>query len=434
MYQIPKGLYDILPYGADENWKLSYYWQYLEEIIKKIALDYSFKELRTPIFEKTEVFIKSAGETSDIVKKEMYTFKDKADRLMTLRPEGTAAVMRAFVENNLQSLPPPYKFYYIGPMFRYDRPQAGRYRQHYQFGIEAIGSSSYFQDVEVIDLLMQLYRRLGLKNLTLNINSVGDIETRQNYKKELQAFLKPHFDELSKESQERFSKNPLRILDSKEEEDKKFLQNIPSILDFLSPSAKKHFADVCASLKELDIDFVVNEKLVRGLDYYNHTVFEVVSGKIGSQNSLGGGGRYDGLVKSFGGPDLSAFGFGTGMERIIQTMIEQNIEVSDNSNPFIYFIPLDESSETLCFKLTLNLRHLKVPVENSLSVRKLQKSLQTANYLKAKYAVIIGENELKTSTILLKDLEKREQSSLPLGTCLEFIKNLYEKTKGQKNV
>lgn len=433
MYQIPKGLYDILPYGADEEWKLSYYWQFLEGVIKELTGEYAYKELRTPIFEKAEVFIRSSGETSDIVKKEMYTFKDKADRLMSLRPEGTASLLRAFVENNIQSLPPPYKFYYIGPMFRYDRPQAGRYRQHHQFGIEAIGNSSYLQDVEAIDLLMELYRRLGLKNLTLNINSVGDLETRKDYKKALQDFLKPNFDELSKESQDRFTKNPLRILDSKEEEDKKFLQNAPSILDFLTPDAKNHFEAVCFSLKELNIPYLINDKLVRGLDYYNHTVFEVVSGKIGAQNSLGGGGRYDGLVKDFGGPDLSAFGFGTGMERIIQTMIEQQIKVSDTSNPFVYFIPLDEASEKLCFKLTLELRHSKIPVENSLSVRKLPKSLQTANNLKVKYVAIIGEDELKTNTILLKDMEKREQTSLPLDSSLEFIKNLYEKSR-QKNV
>lgn len=431
MYQIPKGLFDILPYGTDEQWKLSFYWQHVEEIIQKVALDYSYKELRTPIFEKSEVFIRSAGESSDIVKKEMYNFLDKAERSMSLRPEGTASLLRAFVENNLYSQPFFHKFYYVGPMFRYDRPQAGRYRQHHQFGVEAIGNSSFEQDVEVIDLLLEFYRRLGLKNITLNLNTVGDEETRLNYKKALQAFLKPHFEKLSKESQERFSKNPLRILDSKEEEDKKILETAPSIMDFLSPTAEDHFNGVCSSLKELEIPFVLNEKLVRGLDYYNHTVFEVVSGKIGAQNSLGGGGGYTGLVKSFGGPDLPAIGFGTGIERVIQTMIEQSITVEDTSSPFILFVPLDEESQKLCFKLTLDLRHLQIPVEISFSIRKLQKSLQMANNLKASYVAIIGEDERKSQTILIKDMEKREQASLPLSSCLEHMKNLYEKRRIQ---
>ncbi|NGX30517.1 MAG: Histidine--tRNA ligase, partial [Candidatus Anoxychlamydiales bacterium] len=318
-YQIPKGLFDILP-NAKESFKEVNRWQYLESIINKLAIDYNFEEIRVPIFEKTELFLRGVGATSDIASKELYTFLDKAKRSMSLRPEGTASVMRAFIENNLSQEKKFHKLYYMGPMFRYDRPQKGRYRQHHQLGVEIIGDKSFEIDAEVIDMLVTLFKRLELKNLKLLINSIGDLETRTNYKKALLDFLKPNFENLSEESKARFDKNPMRILDSKDERDKKILKEAPSILDFLSDAAKKHFENLLNLLDKLDIKYEVDSKLVRGLDYYDDTVFEVVSEKLGgAQNSLGGGGRYNSLLKSLGGPDLPGIGFACGLERILQT-------------------------------------------------------------------------------------------------------------------
>ena len=266
-YTIPKGLYDILPEETDPEavWRTSDKWHYVEKVMRETALLYGFKEMRTPIFERTELFVRGVGESSDIVSKEMYTFLDKGERSMTSRPEGTAAVLRAFVENKLSELPSLHKFFYIGPMFRYERPQAGRYRQHYQFGAEAIGISKPEQDVEMIDFLCEIYRKLGLKNLLVMINSVGDEQSREEYRKKLTEYLTPHFAELSADSQVRFTKNILRILDSKDLKDQKLLEGAPSILDMLSQESREHFEQVQVLLRKLGIPFVVNHKLVRGL-------------------------------------------------------------------------------------------------------------------------------------------------------------------------
>lgn len=424
-YQIPKGLFDIVPYGVEE-WKLSHIWKFVETIILKIARDYDFKEIRTPIFERTELFVRGVGESSDIVKKEMYTFLDKADRSMTLRPEGTASVLRAFIENNLNDKSPIHKLFYIGPMFRYDRPQAGRYRQFHQFGIEVLGNLTFENDVEVIDMLLELCKRLGLKNLSLYINSIGDLASREAYKKALKDFLKPHFLNLSKDSQDRYEKNPLRILDSKEECDREILKDAPSILEFLNSDAKADFNDVCNYLKALKIPFEINDRLVRGLDYYSHTVFEVVSGKLGAQNTISGGGRYDFLLKSLGGPDLAGTGFAIGLERIIQTMLTQNIPIPDNSNPFILLIPMTEEAKKLAFTLTTELRHNEIPSEIYLNIKKIQRGLQVANDLKVSFSVLIGEDELKSQKVIIKDMQNRTQESINLNNCINHLKKLWE--------
>ena len=255
----------------------------------------------------------------------MYTFLDKAERSLSLRPEGTAPAMRAFIEKNLAQQSPLHKFFYIAPMFRYERSQAGRYRQHHQFGVEAIGSPLPYQDAEIIHLLWTLYSRLGLKGLTLHLNSIGSEEARVNFRHALKMYLRPHLEELSPESQERYETNPLRILDSKDPKDQKWIHHAPHLLDYLDEASKSHFAQVCGLLDQIGIPFQINHRLVRGLDYYNNTVFEITSSELGAQNSLGGGGRYDGLLKTLGGPDLPAFGFGAGLERIIQTMLAQNV-------------------------------------------------------------------------------------------------------------
>lgn len=425
-YQIPKGLFDILP-DAKEDFKNVDKWQYLESVIKKLAQDYNFEEIRTPIFEKTELFLRGIGEGSDIASKELYTFLDKAKRSMSLRPEGTASIMRSFVENNLSQERKISKLYYVGPMFRYDRPQKGRYRQHHQFGIEVIGEKSFAIDAEVIDMLINLFKRLELKNLKLLINSIGDLETRTTYKKELLDFLKPNFENLSDDSKIRFEKNPLRILDSKDEKDQKLIEKAPSILDFLSDSSKKHFENVLNLLDKLNIKYEVTKKLVRGLDYYDDTVFEVVSEKLGAQNSLGGGGRYNSLLKSLGGVDLPGIGFACGMERILQTMLEQDVYFPEKKGPFLFIIPTTKEAKEFAIILTKDLRHHKIPTEIDLSANKIQKSLSLANKLKAQNALILADDEMSKKIASYKNLDSREQKEIKFEDLKNFIKDKYYK-------
>lgn len=426
-YTIPKGLFDILPEepDAEAQWRSSDCWQYVEEVMREVAHIYGFKEIRTPIFERTELFVRGVGESSDIVSKEMYTFLDKGERSMTLRPEGTAAVLRSFIEHHLDQLPSLHKFYYIAPMFRYERPQAGRYRQHYQFGAEAIGISKPEQDVEVIDFLCELYRRLGLKNLTVMLNSVGDACSRSLYQQRLSEFLTPHFAQLSEDSQVRFSKNILRILDSKNPKDQQILEGIPSILEVLNEESRLHFAQIQNQLKKLGIPYIVNPKLVRGLDYYNKTVFEILSSELGAQNTIGAGGRYDGLIKQLGGPDLPSVGFATGIERIIQTMIKQQVHFPAPPHPLIFLIGIGDAAQTFCFELLSKLRHEKIPAEIDLSGKKVQHGLQLANAAKAKYALIIGESELSSQEISLKEMDTRKSISLKLKDLVSFLKTCF---------
>jgi len=340
---------------------------------------------------------------------------------MTLRPEGTASVMRAFVEKRLDQQGNIQKLYYIGPMFRYERPQAGRYRQHNQFGVEAIGDKSPEQDVEVIDLLCELYRRLGLKNLTVMLNSVGDSQTRENYRETLRAFLKPKFAKLSEESKVRFEKNILRILDSKNPEDQKLLEGAPSILDLLTDEAKDHFEKVKKLLKQLNLNYVLNPKLVRGLDYYTKTVFEVTSGELGAQNAIGAGGRYDGLTTLLGGPDLPAVGFATGLERIIQTMLGQNVPLPEPPHPQIFLIPLGENAKDYCTELLFTLRHLGIAASIDWNPKKVGVALQHAVNLGAIYALVLGDEELSSKAIQLKELASRKEISLSLDSLSDFL-------------
>jgi len=418
---IPPGVFDILP-NAKEPWRNSSLWSYVEATIRQIAKEYGYQEIRTPLFERTELFKRGVGETSDIVSKEMYTFEDKGGRSMSLRPEGTAPVMRSFVENNLDQNPACHKMFYIAPMFRYERSQAGRYRQHHQFGAEAIGNDSPEQDVELIDMIYALYQRLGMKNLTLFINSIGNTECRINYRKALQDYLKESFSKLSKDSQARFENNPLRILDSKEPEDIKLLENAPSILEYLSEDDREHFNNVQNLLTQLGIPFQVNSHLVRGLDYYNRTVFEIVAGELGAQNSIAGGGRYDGLMKQLGGPDLPCIGFGAGIERIIQTLLKQEIPVPAADSPTIFLIALGDEAREACFKILHDLRSQGISAHMDFSNRKLGKVMQYADQLKAKYVAVIGENELKNQEVQLKDMASGQSIKAPLFHLSRILK------------
>ncbi len=422
-YTIPKGVFDILPKEpkSEDAWRASDHWQYVENIMRKCAADYGFKEIRTPLFERTELFVRGVGESSDIVTKEMYTFLDKGERSMTLRPEGTASVMRSFVEKHLDQVPGLHKFFYIGPMFRYERPQSGRYRQHHQFGAEAIGIGKPAQDVELIDLLCETYRRLGLKGLKVMINSVGDEASRTPYRDALKKYLEPHFEKLSADSQVRFTKNILRILDSKDEGDQALLAHAPSILEFLSDDARHHFEQVKRLLELEKIPYVVNHKLVRGLDYYNKTVFEVVSASLGAQNTLGAGGRYDGLMSALGGPDLPSVGFATGIERLLQTMVAQDVVFPPPLRPLLFLIPMGETAMEACFALLCRLRHQGIAAEMDLSGKKIQNGLQLANAENARYSVILGDRELETGEVEIKEMATRTAQKISLSKLENFL-------------
>lgn len=424
LVQIPKGTFDILPYGTDEAWRLSDLWQYVEEMIRNIASEYGYREIRTPIYERTDLFDRGVGETSDIVSKEMFTFEDKGGRMMSLRPEGTSSVMRAFIENNLANIGPVHKFFYIGPMFRYERPQSGRYRQHQQFGIEAIGIPGPEQDAEVIDILCELYKRLGLKNLKVHLNTVGDIESRNHFREALLTYLKPYYNELSKDSQVRFEKNPFRILDSKDPKDREILKGAPSILNHLTPDARHHFQELCRLLDLIQISYTIDDKIVRGLDYYNKTVFEVLTEDLGAQNTLGGGGRFDGLISTFGGPDLPAVGFATGLERVLQTLVAQKLPYPKLGRPFVYFIPHGDEAREKCFSLVTLCRREKISADIELNAKKMQTAFQNATRLEASFCAIIGTEELRKGRLQLKNLQTRQQQEVDLDQILIFLKEL----------
>lgn len=420
-YSAPPGVFDILPTDSKDPWKSSYLWQHVESVIRTLAEDYAFREIRTPMFERTELLCRGVGETSDIVTKEMYTFEDKGGRSMTLRPEGTAPAIRAFIENQMAQQSPLHKLYYIAPMFRYERSQAGRYRQHHQFGVEAIGSESPALDAEVIDMAYSLYQRLGIKNVTLYINSLGTPQVRENYRNALREHLKAHLNDLSADSQTRFEKNPLRILDSKDPKDRAIIAEAPSILTFLDDESRAHFEQVQTLLTALQIPFEVNPLLVRGLDYYNKTVFELVSGNLGAQNSIGGGGRYDGLIKLIGGPDLPAVGFGTGIERILQTMINQSAPLPKPHQTSLFLIPLGEKAFAKAFEIQKELRNAHIPVEMDYSGKKLNKVMSYASQSGATFVGILGEDELAQNEIALKDMASGKSMRIPLPSLQRIL-------------
>lgn len=418
----PPGVYDILPVDLKDPWKSSYLWVYLENMIRELASEWGFREIRTPLFEKTELLQKGVGDTTDIVTKEMYSFEDRGGRNLTLRPEGTAPAMRAFIENGLAEQSQIHKLFYIAPMFRYERSQAGRYRQHHQFGVESIGSKSPETDAEVIDMAFTLFKRLGLSGLTVYLNSIGDQSARETYKTALKDHLKANFDNLSNESKIRFEKNPLRILDSKDPKDQELIKTAPSILDFLSDSSKTHFEKVQNYLRKLSIPFVVNPLLVRGLDYYQDTVFEITSGSLGSQNSICGGGRYDGLIKSLGGKDLPSFGFGMGLERVLQTLIGEKVKLPVAPKVSLFFIPLGEGAKEECFLLQKKLREAHISAETDYENRKLGKALARANQLLVPFVAIIGDAELEKRRAKIKDMASGSETDVSFDELVNFIK------------
>ena len=426
----PKGTYDILPMDPDpkEQWRNASLWHYVEETIRDQCALYGFGEIRTPVFERLELFQRGVGQETDIVSKEMFVFEDKAGRAMVLRPEGTSAVMRAYIEHKLHLQAAVQKLFYLCPMFRYERPQAGRYRQHTQFGAEVIGNDSPEQDAELIAFLYSLYERLGLKNVTLLLNSVGDSGSRRAYRQALIDYLTPHKQSLSEESQRRFETNPLRILDSKSQADKEILKDAPLLPDFLGADSDQHHRRLCAALDVLRIPYRLEPLLVRGLDYYTNTVFEITSGELGAQNTIGAGGRYDGLLKTLGGPDLPAVGFGAGMERLLLTMLAQGVPLPPARTPEIYLIPLGEQATLTCLALMQTLRAAGVSAQTELSGKKVKEGMRNAVQAGVSYVCVIGDNELQTGTVEIKNMATRQSRTVAME---QLVSTLVQEGKGQ---
>jgi histidyl-tRNA synthetase len=412
MVHSPKGTFDILPQDPKEAWKSSSAWKYVETTAQNMAHFFGFLEMRTPIFESIDLFVRSVGKGSDIVSKEMYEFEDRAGRKMVLRPEGTAPAVRAFLSNHLDEMLPISKLFYIGPMFRYERPQSGRYRQHQQFGAEVFGSASYLSDVEVIALLYQFLQKLGLKDLQVLVHTLGDFECRAAYKHKLVEFLKPHKQELSEDSQKRLEHNPLRILDSKNEKDQTILQDAPKLQAFLNKHSRLHFEKVLELLHTSNIPYTIDEKLVRGLDYYTETVFEIVTKDLGAQNTLGAGGRYDGLVKQLGGSNVPACGFACGFERILQTMQTQNGFMGEKKSASLMLYPMDERAFKTAIELAGLLRNKNIAVDIDPREKKMGQSIQFADKLGIPYFAPIGANEMETKKLKIRNLKNREEKEV----------------------
>ena len=412
-----KGTHDILP-------KDSYKWRHLESIVHQVCAQFGFQEIRTPIFEQNKLFSRSVGEESDIVTKEMYSWEDKDNSFLTLRPELTASVVRAYNQHNLGNLSPIHRFYYIGPLFRRERPQKGRQRQFHQFGIEAFGSNYAEQDAEIIALAWQLLSHFGLANkIDLQLNSIGSSECRAEYRDALKQFLKPHFDELSEISKGRFHTNPLRILDSKNKKEQTLLKNAPVISDYYTKDDKEHFNEVKSYLKAMNIPFTINFGLVRGLDYYTKTVFEITSNELGSQDALLGGGRYDSLVETLGGKPTPGIGFAAGIERILLLINEENFS-EHKPKPDIYLICLEKKGIPVSLNITKKLRLNGFNLVSDPLRRSMKAQMRDANKLGSRYVLILGESELEDKTILYKNLENGKQESIKQEKIVKYFDNL----------
>ncbi|MBD8015783.1 histidine--tRNA ligase [Planococcus wigleyi] len=406
--QAPRGTYDVLP---DQSAK----WQEVEQKINDLCRLYQYKEIRTPIFEHTELFQRGVGDTTDIVQKEMYTFQDRGDRSLTLRPEGTASVVRSYVENKLFGMPDqPVKLFYTGPMFRYERPQAGRMRQFVQFGVEAIGSKDPAIDAEVISLAMDLYRSVGLEKLRLVINSLGDTESRVAHKEALIQHFEPSINEFCGDCQTRLEKNPLRILDCKVDRNHPLMATAPSLADYLNEESQAYFDEVQSYLSSMDIDFVVDPNLVRGLDYYNHTAFEIMSDAegFGAITTLAGGGRYNGLVEDLGGPESPGIGFAMSIERLLLALEMEKVEIGQSNNLEVYVVAMDESTKKKAFSVVRDLRMNGISADMDFTGRKVKAQMKSADRKGAGFVIVIGETELESGKVALKEMATGEQQEM----------------------
>lgn len=408
--QRPKGTVDILP-GESEKW------QFVEATMRRVFATYRFSEIRTPLFEHYEVISRSVGDTTDIVTKEMYDFYDKGDRHVTLRPEGTAPVVRAYVENKkfAPEVQKPFKVYYTGSMFRYERPQAGRLREFHQIGVENFGSKNPATDVETIAMAKAFFDQVGVKNIKLVINSLGDSETRERYREALIAYLEQHLDNLSDDSKRRLHENPLRVLDSKDKQDIAIVKDAPSILDFLTDASQQHLTDVKAMLESLDIAYTIDQNMVRGLDYYNDTIFEFMTEIKGKELTICGGGRYDSLVSYFGGPETPGFGFGIGVDRLLLVLDEQGAHLPVAQPLDVYVVVLGASANVAALKLVQSLRDQGYTVERDVLNRKIKQQFKSAEEFGAKTIITLGETEVETGEIVVKNNATRAEVKTTLS-------------------
>lgn len=417
MIQKQKGTYDV--YGNTGK-KIVY----LENLLKALMEKYNYEYVRTPLFEASGLFHRGVGETSDIVSKETYDFTDRGNRNITLRPEGTAGVVRSFIENKMYArTEQPIKTWYYGPMYRYERPQSGRYREFYQFGVEVFGTNDPMIDAEIISIPVNFYKLLGLKGIKVNINSLGDAESRKNYRDALIEYFKPHINTLCEDCKTRFLKNPLRILDCKVDKETEILKNAPSILDYLNEVSKKHFENVKKYLEALDIEYVVNPKIVRGLDYYTNTVFEVeanVEG-FGSQNVLCAGGRYNNLVETIGGPSTAGIGFALGFERLLTALDYENINVIEDDGIDVYIIPMSENEKQKSLNVTNNLRMNGFKVDMDYLNRNIKSNFKQADRLNSKFVIIIGEEEIKTNVATIKNNHEKTEEKIEFDKLVEYL-------------
>ncbi len=415
MINIPKGTKDVLP--SD-----SYKWQYVEGVARDIAKRFQLKEIRTPTFEHTELFMRGVGDTTDIVTKEMYTFKDKGDRSITLKPEGTAGAVRSFIENGLANGVLPAKLYYITPAFRYERPQAGRLREFHQFGVEIFGAKSAQTDAETIMLADCLLKELGL-NVKLFINSIGCKQCRAAYNKALKDFFAPHLNELCYDCKTRFEKNPLRLLDCKEETCKKINASAPSIIDYLCEDCNAHFTELRACLDLAGIQYEIDPRIVRGLDYYTRSVFEFVSTSIGAQGTVCAGGRYDGLIEELGGNPMPAVGFAAGIERLLIVMEQTGVKIPDPAVPTVYLAGMDTECRQKAFEVVTQLRLAGVIAEIDHMDRSVKAQFKYADKLGAKYVAVIGGNELSEGVMNVKSMATGESEKIAFSKAVEYFLN-----------
>lgn len=417
MINIPKGTKDVLPQEA-------YKWHYVENVARQTAKDFCASEIRTPTFEHTELFLRGVGDTTDIVNKEMYTFEDKGGRSITLKPEGTAGVARAFIENSLYAGVQPTKMYYITPVFRYEKPQAGRLREHHQFGVEYYGSDSPYADVEVMMIAKTFFNRLGITKLKLNINSIGCRECRKKYNEALKDYLRSNLEKMCPTCRERFDKNPLRILDCKEEGCRAITANAPVILDYLCDDCRAHHESVCNQLSLLGIDYEVNPHIVRGLDYYTRTVFEFISSDIGAQGTVCGGGRYNNLIEEVGGKPCPAVGFGMGLERLIITMESLGLSFGQEDVPDVYIAPLCDEAKDEAMLIADTLRTAGISCDTDLLGRSFKAQLKYVNKTGARYMIVIGTDEMASGVYAVKNLLSGSSEQVKKADLAAYLNNL----------
>ena len=411
----PRGTKDILPDTVGD-------WNYVEGEIRELCRRFGYSEIRTPIFEHTELFQRGIGEGTDVVDKEMYTFTDRGERSITLRPENTASAVRAYLQNKLYAQSNLVKLFYIGSMFRYDRPQAGRMREFHQFGVEALGEANPAVDAEVILLAMNLLEGLGLKDLELSINSVGCPKCRSKYRTMLQDFFRDKLEDLCEDCRSRVERSPLRILDCKKDSDKPYMADAPKITDCLCEECAEHFAKLKELLTSAGISFTHDSRLVRGLDYYTKTAFEIKYPPLGAQSAVAGGGRYDGLIEEMGGNPTPAVGFATGLERLLLALESQNLLPEKNRSVDAYVVALGETAQAEGFKLLNSLRQQGLSAAMDFAGRSMKAQMKQANKLGAKYSVILGEDEISEGVVMLRSMEDSSQAKVPMNQVAEKIK------------